>query len=48
MDALERLFELRQKGVLSEVEFEQEKAKLLGNNSTSVQKPSGSGDPFIR
>ena len=46
MDALERLYDLKQKGVLSEEEFAFEKAKILGN-STGGSGSTGSGDPFM-
>jgi TM2 domain-containing membrane protein YozV len=48
MDALDRLFELRQKGVLSQEEFDREKSKILGNHSTGSQGSQNGGDPFLR
>jgi TM2 domain-containing membrane protein YozV len=49
LDALERLFDLRQKGVLSQEEFEREKAKVLGHQgSPGAQNSKNSSDPFLR
>lgn len=50
MDALERLHDLKQKGILSEEEFAREKSKILNKNGGGQQyggQQSGSGDPFL-
>ena len=49
-DEIKRLHELHQAGALSDVEFEQAKAKLLNSASVNLNKPgSGSsvGDDFV-
>lgn len=47
MDALDRLFDLKQKGVITQEEFEIEKSKILGNQSMGSQNSRGSSDPFL-
>ncbi len=50
MDALERIFNLKEKGILSAEEFEQEKARILrgaDSSSQAEQSPRNSNDPFM-